>query len=161
VHPGDTTKGYEGLHWVPAAKAILAGDKYLRSTLFIVDKGEDTGPVLVQSKPLNITLTLSDLETKGERALVKALHLISNFALHKRITTYEELAEKADVVMLKQLEHVCSNLQNQLKIHGDWEIYPFAVHDLIAQGKVSVDGRDIYIDGKKMPEHGYRMDEKL
>ena len=44
VHPGDTTKGYDGLHWIPAAKAILAGDKSLRSTLFIVDKGEDTGP---------------------------------------------------------------------------------------------------------------------
>jgi len=51
VHPGDTTKGYDGLYWIPTAKAILAGDDSIRSTLFIVDKGEDTGPVLVQSFP--------------------------------------------------------------------------------------------------------------
>ncbi|NOQ17741.1 MAG: hypothetical protein GQ507_00675, partial [Dehalococcoidales bacterium] len=36
VHPGDTTKGYDGLHWVPSAKAILAGDEVIRSTLFFV-----------------------------------------------------------------------------------------------------------------------------
>ena len=41
VHPGDTTKHYEGLHWMPSAKAIIAGDKSLRSTLFIADKSED------------------------------------------------------------------------------------------------------------------------
>ena len=55
VHPGDTTKGYDGLHWIPSARAILAGDEAIRSTLFFVDKGEDTGPVLVQSRPLTIT----------------------------------------------------------------------------------------------------------
>jgi hypothetical protein len=52
-------------------------------------------------------------------------------------------------------------LQNELKVNGDWEIYPFAVHDLIAQGRVAVEGRTVFIDGKKMPETGYRMDEKL
>jgi hypothetical protein len=51
-------------------------------------------------------------------------------------------------------------LQNELKIKGDWEIYPFAVHDLIAQGRVAVDRRTVYIDGKKIPEYGYRLDEK-
>ena len=25
IHPGDTTKGYVGLHWIPSAQAILAG----------------------------------------------------------------------------------------------------------------------------------------
>src|SRR4030043_2412193 len=58
VHPGDTTKGYSGLHWVPSAKAIIAGDEVVRSSLFFVDKGEDTGPVLVQSKPINIVQTI-------------------------------------------------------------------------------------------------------
>jgi hypothetical protein len=27
VHPGDTTKGYDGLYWIPSAKAILAGEE--------------------------------------------------------------------------------------------------------------------------------------
>ncbi|MDD5287823.1 MAG: formyltransferase family protein, partial [Dehalococcoidales bacterium] len=65
VHPGDTTRGYDGLHWIPSAKAILAGDRAIRSTLFIVDKGEDTGPVLVQSKSLDIMQALTGLESNG------------------------------------------------------------------------------------------------
>jgi folate-dependent phosphoribosylglycinamide formyltransferase PurN len=35
VHPGDTTRGYEGLHWIPTAKAILAGDKALSQHYFL------------------------------------------------------------------------------------------------------------------------------
>ena len=69
VHPGDMTKAYEGLHWMPSAKAIIAGDESLRSTLFIADKSEDKGPILMQSKPLNIIRTLSELESQGEKGL--------------------------------------------------------------------------------------------
>jgi hypothetical protein len=46
-----------------------------------------------------------------------------------------------------------------LKVKGDWEIYPFGVHDLIATGRAAVDGNMVYIDGKKMPAWGYRLDE--
>jgi hypothetical protein len=46
-----------------------------------------------------------------------------------------------------------------LKVKGDWEIYPFAIHDLIATGRAAIDGRTVYIDGKKMPVWGYRLDE--
>ena len=58
--PGDTTKDYKGLHWMPSAKAIIAGDESLRSTLFIADKSEDKGPILLQSKPLDIIRTLGN-----------------------------------------------------------------------------------------------------
>jgi len=161
VHPGDTTKGYDGLHWVPSAKALLNGDKFLRSTLFIVDKGEDNGPVLVQSKPLYISKTLSELESKGENGLKKGLHNIATFVRHNRIKTYDAFKEQADDELQKTMEHVCSNLQEALKVKGDWEIYPYAVHDLIARGRASVEGRTVYIDGKKMPAWGYRLDEHL
>jgi hypothetical protein len=50
-------------------------------------------------------------------------------------------------------------LQEILKVSGDWKIYPFAVHDLIAQGRVEIDGRTIYVEGEKMPPYGYRKDE--
>ncbi len=159
VHPGDTTKGYDGLYWIPSAKAVLAGDKFLRSTLFIVDKGEDTGPVLVQSKPLYITPTINELESKGENGLKKGLHTIAAFARHNRIKTYDAFKEQADEELQKTMEHVCSDLQEALKIKGDWEIYPLAVHDLIARGRVGVEGKTVYIDGKRMPVWGYRLDE--
>jgi phosphoribosylglycinamide formyltransferase-1 len=159
VHPGDTTKGYDGLHWIPSAKAILAGDKSLRSTLFIVDKGEDNGPALAQSKPLYIIQTLSELELKGEKGLFEGLRRVTSFATLHNIKTYESFKEKADEELSKTMEFICSNLQDILKVKGDWEIYPFAVHDLISRGRVAVDGRTVYIDGKKMPDWGYRLDE--
>ncbi|MFC2122402.1 phosphoribosylglycinamide formyltransferase [Bacteroidota bacterium] len=152
VHPGDTTKGYDGLHWIPSAKAILAGDEVIRSTLFFVDKGEDTGPVLVQSKPLNIAQTVADKGTAG-------LSEVTSFATTHNIKTYEEFEEKAGAELLGIMGDICRNLQDALKVAGDWKIYPFAVHELIARGRVQIADRTVYIDGREMPEYGYRMDE--
>ena len=158
VHPGDTTKGYHGLHWVPSAKAIIAGDEAIRSSLFIVDKGEDTGPVLVQSKPLNITRTIDKLTSGGGKGLSKGLDQIVNFATIHYIRTYEDFQQKAGREVLDIMQLICRNLQEALKVAGDWKIYPFAVHDLIARGRVQIDGRTVYVDGKKMPEYGYRLE---
>jgi phosphoribosylglycinamide formyltransferase 1 len=159
VHPGDTTMDYIGLHWIPSAMAILAGDKSLRSTLFIANKSKDKGPVLVQSRHLNITGTLSELELKGENGLIKGLRTITTFARHNHIKTYDSFKEQANDKLQKTMEHICTKLQEMLKVKGDWEIYPFAVHDLISQGRVAIDGSTVYIDGEKMPTCGYRFDE--
>ncbi len=159
VHPGDTTKGYAGLHWIPSARAILAGDEGIRSTLFFVDKGEDTGPVLVQSRPVNILEAIDRMELRGGVALSKGFHQIVDFAAAHNIRTYEDFAGKAGRELLSMMEIICKNLQEALKVSGDWKIYPFAVHDLIAQGRVEIDGRTVYVDGEEMPGHGYRMEE--
>lgn len=157
VHPGDTMKGYAGLHWIPSAKAILAGDEAIRSTLFLVDKGMDTGPVLVQSRPLHIVKTLEELEAKGAEGLLEGLSRVSRFAREYAITNYENFAQSAGKELSAIMERICASLQGALKIAGDWEIYPFAVHNLIARGRVAVDGRTVYVDGKQMPEYGYRL----
>ncbi len=158
VHPGDTTRGYAGLHWIPSAMAILAGDDAIRSTLFFVDKNEDNGPVLVQSAPLKIANTLVELDSKEPRELLEGLHRILAFAGASRIRTYEEFKEKADEELQEIMRNICSHLQDILKVEGDWKIYPVAVR-LIAEGRVGVDGKDVFLDGKKMPEYGYRLDE--
>ena len=160
VHPGDTTKGYNGLHWVPSAKAILAGDEVIRSSLFFVDKGEDTGPVLVQSKPLNILQTIDRLKLGSREELSKGLHEITSFATINDIETYEDFEEKAGEELFRMMKLICRNLQEALKVAGDWKIYPFAVHELIAQGRVQMDGRTVYVDGREVPEYGYRIDDR-
>ena len=159
VHPGDTTKGYAGLHWIPSAKAILAGDEVIRSSLFFADKGEDTGSVLMQSKPLNIVQTISGLRLESRQELSKGLHEVTSFAATHGIETYEGFKQKAGGELLRIMELICRNLQEALKVAGDWKIYPFAVHELIAQGRVQIDGRIVYIDGGEVPEYGYRIDE--
>jgi phosphoribosylglycinamide formyltransferase-1 len=159
VHPGDTTKGYVGLHWISAAKAIIAGDKALRSTLFFADKSEDNGPVLVQSLPLDIVDTLTVLESRGNFGLHEALKQIQHFISDQRITDYDSFAGQAPRELSAKMELICSNLQEALKVAGDWKIFPFGVHDLIGAGRVEVDGREVFIDGQLLPVYGYRPDE--
>jgi len=159
VHPGDTTKGYNGLHWIPSARAILAGDEVVRSSLFFVDKGEDTGPVLVQSRPINIRQTIDRAESASGQGLSESLREIADLARTHGIESYEDFQQKASSELLGKTEIICRSLQEALKVSGDWEIYPFAVHDLIAQGRVQTDGSRVYVDGKEMPAHGYRLDE--
>jgi phosphoribosylglycinamide formyltransferase-1 len=144
VHPGDTTKGYIGLHWMPSAQAIIAGESSIRSTLFIADKSEDNGPPLVQSKPLTA-----------------AFKRISGFIASRSIKNYNDFRQQADEEMQKAMGNICVRLQDALKVKGDWEIYPFAIHELIAHGRVAVDGRQVFIDGKQMPVWGYRLDENI
>jgi folate-dependent phosphoribosylglycinamide formyltransferase PurN len=157
VHPGDTTKGYVGLHWISSAKAILAGDRVLRSTLFFADRNEDAGPVLVQSAPLNIVQALTGLEGRGKTGLTDGLDRVVKMAQARGIKDYDAFKEQAGEELFKDLELVCSNLQDVLKVEGDWKIFPFAVHDLIARGRVAVDGRDVFVDDRKMPPYGYRL----
>jgi phosphoribosylglycinamide formyltransferase-1 len=156
VHPGDTTRGYVGLHWIHSAEAILAGDETVRSTLFIVDKGEDTGPVLVQSRPLNIRETLVNRETGGRLELLKDFSEIASFIEIHSTKSFKGFKAAAGAELISKMENICVNLQNALKVKGDWEIYPLAVHDLIAPGRIAIDGRVVYIDGKEMPESGYQ-----
>lgn len=159
VHPGDTTKGYYGLHWIPSARAILAGDDVVRSSLFFVDRGEDTGPVLVQSRAINIAEAIDRPESAGGQGLSNGLREIADFARTHDIETYEDFQEKAGRELLGTMQMICRSAQEALKVSGDWEIYPFAVHDLIAPGRVQIDGRTVYIDGEEMPAHGYRLGE--
>ncbi|MFC1954751.1 formyltransferase family protein [Chloroflexota bacterium] len=159
VHPGDTTKGYAGLGWIPSAMAILAGDEAIRSTLFFVDKGKDDGPVLVQSEPLNIALTLEESASKGHEGLMEGFRRITSFAAANELKTFAEFKEKAGEELLDIMANICKHLQDEIKVKGDWKIYPFAIHDLIARGRVQEADRTVYIDDKKMPEYGYRIDE--
>jgi folate-dependent phosphoribosylglycinamide formyltransferase PurN len=161
IHPGDTTKGYSGLHWIPTAKAILSGDKEIRTTLFLVDRGEDTGPILAQSKPLKITPTLRKLESEGIKGLAEGFARVTGFAEKHAITSYDDFENLADAEQKAIMKTLCENLQGALKIAGDWEVYPFAVHSLIARVCVEVLDRTVYINGRQMPVYGYRMDQEL
>jgi len=159
VHPGDTTRGYAGLHWIPSAMAILAGDEAIRSTLFFVDKGIDDGPVLVQSEPLGVFQALENSVTEGYQGLVEGYNTVTGFASTKGIKTYPEFKERAGKELLDIMGNICGYLQEKLKVAGDWKVYPFAVHDLIAKGRVQIDGRTVYVDSNEMPEYGYRLDD--
>jgi phosphoribosylglycinamide formyltransferase 1 len=154
VHPGDTTKGYNGLHTIPAAKAIIAGDPLVRSTLFFVDKDEDTGPVLLQSNGLPVEATL---KRPGENNLLPAFYSVHKYLVQSGTKTYTEFIERAPDAIRKEMDLVCTALQDELKVQSDWKIYPLGV-SMVAQGRVAVDDRRVFIDDKELPVYGMRLD---
>jgi hypothetical protein len=158
IHPGDTTRGYDGLYWAPSAKAILAGDDAIRSTLFLVDKGEDTGPVVAQSKPISIEKTLRHMESKGLEGLNLRLRKLTAFAQTNGVKNWDVFTHRASKELMDSMEVVCRNLQDALKVEGDWQIYPYAVHKLIGFGRIGVEGRTVFLDGQPLPAYGYRIE---
>jgi hypothetical protein len=116
----------------------------------------DNGPVLAQSAPLKIAETLTELDAKKPLGLIEGLHRVLAFAGASRIKTYEAFREKADEELQKIMDTICSELQEVLKVEGDWKIFPAAVR-LIAEGRVKVEGREIFLDDKKLPEYGHRL----
>ncbi len=148
VHPGDARK-YTGLGWRPTAKAILVGETSVRSTVFFVDKSDDGGPILIQSKSLPLSRWDDELRPIRKFAEKQNARTLEQF----RTAEYPEASG-----LYKALERVSAAIQETLRTEGDWEIYPFAVHDLIGKGRVALEGRTVYIDGVRMPDEGWQVD---
>jgi len=52
------------------------------------------------------------------------------------------------------------SIQEKIRKEGEWVIYPFAVHQLIAKGRLGIDRYDnVYVDGKVVPKEGYQFKE--
>jgi folate-dependent phosphoribosylglycinamide formyltransferase PurN len=59
-------------------------------------------------------------------------------------------------------EHNLKEMEEKIRKEGEWIIYPFAVHHLIAKGRVGIDnGDNIYVDGARMPKEGYQFKSSL
>lgn len=148
VHPGDARK-YTGLGWRPTAKAILAEESSVKSTVFFVDASDDGGPILIQSASLPLSRwdnELRDIRKFAEKSEARTLE------------HYRTAAQREQTSLYESLEAVSTSIQDALRIEGDWQIYPFAVHDLIANGRVALDGRKVYIDGVQMADEGWQVD---
>lgn len=149
VHPADATK-YVGLGWIPTAKAILAEEKSVKSTVFFVDQSDDGGPILIQSASLPLSRWDNQLRTVRRFAEKIDARVLKKF---------REAAELEKNNLYETLKKVSGDIQEVLKVEGDWKIYPFAVHELIAKGRVALDDRTVYIDGVQMPSGGWQVDE--
>ncbi len=51
-------------------------------------------------------------------------------------------------------------LNERIRVEGEWKIFPFAVHDLIANGRVGIDSEDnIYVDRIRVGSGGFQYAE--
>jgi hypothetical protein len=105
--------------------------------------------------------TLRALESEGIKGIVDGFHKVTVFAKNHDISTYDAFERSAGTEQKEIMKQLCENLQGALKISGDWQIYPFGVHDLIASGRVEVSHRTVFIDGRQMPDYGYRSDSQI
>jgi hypothetical protein len=101
------------------------------------------------------------LESEGTKGLVDGFEEVTGFAKKHTVSSYGDFEKSADAELKAVMKKTCENLQSALKVAGDWNLYPFAVHALIARGRVKVVDRTVYIDGRQMPDYGYRMDQEL
>ena len=148
VHPGDARK-YVGLGWRPTAKAILAEEGSVKSTVFFVDASDDGGPIVIQSKSL--PLSRWDDRLRAIRRFVERTDA-------RTLEQFRAAAQREGSTLYKSLEDVSTSIQEVLRVEGDWQIYPFAVHQLIGEGRVALEGRTVYIDGVQMAEEGWQVD---
>lgn len=131
VHPGDLTveengrRIFVGLHTVPIETAIVRNCRTLRSSVIIAQTytgsgGEmDSGPILGISAPVEIGL--------GECRLEDIKRIYECRPLQRPPGGYKDL-----------LEDIARGNQENLKIKGDWTVFPPAVRDF-ASGKFGYD----------------------
>ena len=68
------------------------------------------------------------------------------------------IAQSADIPLNGFSENDNEKLEEKIRKEGEWLLFPFVVHDLIANGRVEIDEqRNVYIDGVKMEESGLKL----
>lgn len=131
VHPGDLTveengkRILAGLHTLPIETAILKGHDNIRSSVIIAEAytgagGEmDSGHIIGLSEAIRI-----DLQGKSIEYLKKVQE--------------SRPPEKPKGGWADELEKIAEYNQEQLKMKGDWQVFPPAVRDF-ASGKFGTD----------------------
>jgi folate-dependent phosphoribosylglycinamide formyltransferase PurN len=155
VHPGDLRvtdprgrRKYVGLGWIPTAKALLAGERFVHSSTHLVTPELDGGPIARISRPVPVDLppgvTPENLLPEGA-----ALGDLIRDIRYNQGRRYGEALLYTHSRML----------QEKLKERGDWVEFPLTVQRLAelalagrmvqkASGSVLLDGfppRDLFL----------------
>lgn len=136
---------------------LLAGYRRRLSGLFIdryrnrilnLYPGDTTKPYLVRGVDAPIqALRAGERTTKCTVFFVKEGERFGPVLIQSQPISIEGLREE-DI----------DEIQDKIRREGEWRIFPFAVHHLIARGRVGIDGEgNVYVDGAMMPKEGYQF----
>jgi phosphoribosylglycinamide formyltransferase-1 len=136
---------------------VLAGFKRRLSRLFITRYGNR----IVNLYPGDTT---KPYLVRGVEAPIQALRAGENTI---KCTVYIQRGEERFGPAIAQSQGVSlegfreedvERIQEKIRREAEWKLFPFAVHHLIANGRVGIDEENhIYIDGVRMPEGGYQL----
>ena len=177
VHPGDLrVRGsngrpkYRGLGWIPSAKAILAGENEVYTSVHLVTPDLDCGPLMGISEPQPLSREILDLDDRvaalgggniikeikafmdGFNAIMDQAKPLVNGPLAAAQQRGTELPDLDQITAEKYpLYGYAKDCQERLKVHGDWVIFPKVI-DSLARGKYAKDGKgSLYFDGVQIP----------
>jgi folate-dependent phosphoribosylglycinamide formyltransferase PurN len=125
VHPGDLrvrgengSRLYVGLGWVPAAKAILNGERFVRASTHLVNAALDGGPIARISRGVPVELP----EGLGPESL-----LPPGVSLKEII---RDLRAGGKTFGGEPIVRIARQAQERLKVEGDWVEFPRTVQEL-------------------------------
>lgn len=109
--------------------------------------------------------TTRDYLVRGKTACVQALE---NGEKSIRCTVYLEndpevrfgtaVAQSADISLEGFGTGDGAAMEEKIREQGEWKLFPFVVHDLIANGRVAIDGDgSIYVDGRRTAKSGFSL----
>ena len=109
--------------------------------------------------------TTRDYLVRGKTACVQALE---NGEKSIRCTVYLEndpevrfgtaVAQSADISLEGFGTGDGAAMEEKIREQGEWKLFPFVVHDLIANGRVAIDGDgNIYVDGRRTARSGFSL----
>ncbi len=146
VHPGDLRavdergrRKYVGLGWIPTAKALLAGERFVHSSTHLVTPELDGGPIARISRPVPVDLPAG---SRPENLLPEGVSLGDLI----RDIRYNQGRRHG-----KALLYVHSRmLQERLKEQGDWVEFPRTVQrlaELALAGRLALEEGGARLDG--------------
>ncbi len=160
VHPGDLRvrdgngrRLYVGLGWVPAAKAILNGERFVRASTHLVTAALDGGPIARVSRGVPVELPDG---LSPERLLPPGVSL-------KEII--RDLGAGGKLYGREPIVRIARQAQERLKVEGDWVEFPRTVQALAglllegrltraADGSALLDGEaagDLFLQPEGVP----------
>ena len=109
--------------------------------------------------------TTKDYLVRGKSACVQALE---NGEGSIRCTVYLEnspetrfgtaVAQSAEISLEGFGTGDEAAMEEKIRVEGEWKLFPFAIHDMIANGRVKIDGENnIYVDGLQAGKSGFPL----
>ena len=149
VHPGDLRvrdengrRLYVGLGWVPAAKAILNGERFVRASTHLVTAALDGGPIARVSRGVPVSLP-DGLSPEGL--------LPSGVSLKEII---RDVGSGGKTYGKEPIVRIAREAQELLKIQGDWVEFPRtlqALAELLLRGRlVQASDGSALLDGEQV-----------
>ncbi len=145
----------------PADLAILSGDNVHRLDVSQLPSAQAMGTASSRglSRKFKGEDAVYDAIVAGEPATRSTIHIATaDFDEGPIVVQSKAFVVNHNTIQEIGLREYASSLQDRMKKEGDGPAYIKAL-ELISQGRLSIDGKTLFLDGKELPYCGFRLGE--